>query len=62
MAAFPDAILSVYLTSAFSFFITFDLTSTLSPILHLNDENKSLSFFIIYIFNSIGLSVGFENF
>ena len=54
MAAFPEDMLSVYLTSAFSFFITFDLTSILSPILQLNDENKSLLLLMIHIFNSIG--------
>jgi uncharacterized membrane protein len=54
--------LFVYFISAFSFFIILDLTSILSPILQLNDEKRSLSFLMIYIFNSKGLSVGFENF
>jgi hypothetical protein len=36
--AFPDAMLSVYFSSALFFLITFDFTSLESPILTVNEE------------------------
>ena len=38
IATFPEEILSLYLISAFSFLMTFDLTVIESPILALKDE------------------------
>ena len=59
MAAFPEDIASVYFCSAFSFFITFDFTFIESPILQLNEEKITFSFFKIYICNSSGFFRGF---
>ena len=44
IAAFPEEILSVYLISAFSFLITFDLTLIESPILASKEEKMRLAY------------------
>ena len=47
IAAFPDEMLSVYFSSAFSFFITFEHASIKLPTLALNEEKIILSKYLL---------------